>query len=296
MDLTKEYSKGYKGEEISWAQKVLKEQGFFDFTVDGDFGPKTEAAIVYFQQTHQGSDGAFLPVTKKLDAGTIWALQQPSGDSQRSFLKATIPAGLPDYRRRLLEIAVHEHQIGVKEIPDGSNRSSAPEGGIDKYVPGGAGGPWCMFFDKWCIRQLHKEGLMKRDPFTLLKGAGGCFATYDSAKTLTLRKQYDMYRAHDGKYCPQPGDSVIMLYREGTKLTGRGHVYRIVDIITDSTGAPVSFITIEGNSGNRVKLGKRTTANIAGYLNYFEDYGTWEKKKSPAKEISLASNDNDGTR
>ena len=39
-------------EAIKYLQTVLNVQGFYPYRVDGDFGPKTEAAVKAFQRRH----------------------------------------------------------------------------------------------------------------------------------------------------------------------------------------------------------------------------------------------------
>ncbi|MCP5049707.1 MAG: peptidoglycan-binding protein, partial [bacterium] len=134
-----------KGEEVKMLQRILKEQGFFKGDIDGKFFKDVKEAVLYFQKTHLGPDGEFLVVDGIVGKATWWALQNPVGEAQKSHLPRSIPEGLTPLRVRQLEIAMKEHEKGVREIPDGSNWGDE----VAKY--GGAkGAPWCCYFWSWC--------------------------------------------------------------------------------------------------------------------------------------------------
>jgi peptidoglycan hydrolase-like protein with peptidoglycan-binding domain len=67
------YRKGSSGEDVVRIQKALKEKGFLKGDADGDFGGKTEAAVMAFQSKNGlEADGVVGPGTWKVlfDEGT----------------------------------------------------------------------------------------------------------------------------------------------------------------------------------------------------------------------------------
>ena len=61
---TRTLKKGHKGEDVKWLQWELREAGY-NIAIDGDFGPKTNAALRAFQQSCKiVVDGLAGPVTR----------------------------------------------------------------------------------------------------------------------------------------------------------------------------------------------------------------------------------------
>ena len=239
---------GSKGEYVKILQALLQSQGFFDGEIGGNFLSKTLQAVQYFQQTHLGPDGQFLEVDGEVGDDTWWALQNPSGEPQRSGIDPRIPEGISEARVKLLTVALQEHAAGVKEIPDGSNWG----GGVTKYLQDIGPAPWCCYFYSWVFQQ--SEGT-----YPLGTRHGHCLTFWKAAKLVG--------KAFDKKsYVPIPGDAFIMLYRshKGT-LTGSGHIGFVLSVSPDGK----SFNTIEGNAGNRVKVGTRqvSQSTLEGFIN-----------------------------
>ena len=58
------YKLGSKGDAVSDIQLALRRAGYQDVTMDGYYGPKTQAAVKAFQQSRGiGNDGVVGPVT-----------------------------------------------------------------------------------------------------------------------------------------------------------------------------------------------------------------------------------------
>lgn len=115
-----------------------------------------------------------------------------------------------------LEIAIT--QIGVQEIPRGSNRG--PD--VEKYLKSvGINIPasWCMAFVYWCCSQSN--------PLTPLIKTGGVLAQWNK-----IPKQYKFKT-------PQVGDIFIMDFGKG-----KGHTGFVEKIVGDI------LHTIEGNSND----------------------------------------------
>ncbi|MGD8523411.1 MAG: peptidoglycan-binding protein [Desulfobacterales bacterium] len=77
---------GDKGEDVRTLQRILHEQGFFHWYVGGNFLKRTKQAVIYFHETHLGPDGEFLETDGIVGDNTWWALENPSGEAQRSYI------------------------------------------------------------------------------------------------------------------------------------------------------------------------------------------------------------------
>lgn len=247
--------RGDTGDAVLFLQHAMKIQGFFEKgTPKGNFLVLTDEAVRYFQMTHLGPDGTNLEVNGRVDEATWWALIHPSGSEQKSGLKGRGPKGLPAARRELLAIARKEHSAGTKEVPDGSNTGD----GVTKIVPRGTKPPWCCFFVSWCWRQFTGEW-----PLSARHGHVLTFWREAKKKDMAHRK---------ADYTPRPGDAFVMLYSKKGRLTGRGHIGWVYSLAPDAK----SFNTLEGNCGNRVKLGVRNVSQgtLVGFVNLFGDEDT----------------------
>lgn len=253
---------GDKGEEVKILQRILKEQGFFKGIIGGNFLKLTQEAVIHFQETHLGPDGEFLVPDGVVGEKTWWALENPVGLEQKSNLPGKIPEGLTPLRIRQLEIALKEHADNVHEIPNGSNWGD----GIIKYG-GLEGAPWCCYFWSWSNKQCFGE-------YSLTAKYGLCKSAWEKAQQLEMAR-------NKGDYIPIPGDAFVMLYKENGRFTGRGHVGFVLRVAV-SDGKAVAINTVEGNSGNRVKVGKRLLSeeSLIGFINNFpadEQPTDWEK-------------------
>jgi hypothetical protein len=252
---------GSLGYGVGLLKLTLADQGFWPKAHTGpEFTPKLKQAVEYFQSTHLGRDGEPLTVDGKVGDETRWALKHPTGKAQRSGIpNDQIPEGLSNDRRWLLEVALGEH--GIKEKPNGSNRGSGPRGGVDKYLPAwckkedGKGPAWCCFCVSWVLYEhfgYHPLG----------RRHGSCKKAWEAAKKQKMHIPID--RPGFSSFRVMPGDAFVMLRRNGTGHIG--FVYRVC-----STGQKIN--TIEGNCGNRVKIGRRDIykAPMHGFINFFGD-------------------------
>jgi hypothetical protein len=222
---------------------ALAAQGHWHGPATGIFDEEVENAVKYFQMTHQDRAGKMLSADGVVGPKTWWALENPEGDLQRSRILAILPDGLGPLRRRLLSVAVSEHAKNVREQPGGSNRG--PE--IDKYLPQHwlrmPGPPWCAFFYSW----VNKAGL---GYWPLGKREGSC------AAARKLAAERDMWLPRQVAVDTQaivPGDAFIL---------GRGHIGFVLRV------SDTQYNTIEGNCGNRVKLGLRelNSPDLSGFI------------------------------
>lgn len=130
---------GHVGPYVGQLQDRLNQAGF-PVQVDNDFGPKTLAAVLAFQQAKG------LKVDGEVGKNTWAALPQPhtTPDPQltaaQASLRAEITAALtggPSLNERTAVLLRAAKDLGKRETPLGSNRG--PE--IDHLEPAGA--PWC---------------------------------------------------------------------------------------------------------------------------------------------------------
>jgi hypothetical protein len=242
---------GDKGHDVQVLQALLQSRGFFNGVTQGNFLNKTRDSVAYWQQTHLGPDGRFLDVDGIVGPDTWWSLYNPVGAPQKSNIKGVIPGGLSDDRTKFLQTCLAEHTAGVAESPMGSNWGD----GVTKYLTGIGPAFWCCFYVSWCYHNTFGK-------YPLDKRFGSCIDFWRTAKKAG--------RAFDkNTYQPIPGDIFIMLFRNGKgHLTGQGHTGTVLAVNNGST----AFNTLEGNAGDRVKVGMRSVgqSTLVGYINLFD--------------------------
>lgn len=259
------------GAQVKKLQRILKKHGYFMGSIGGNFLKLTRDAVVRFQMTHIGPDGKSLEVDGVVGANTWWALENPTGEPQRSGISPLIPRRLTPLRLKVLTIAAAEHQRGVKEVPNGSNWGD----GVTKYG-GRKGWAWCCLFVSWVYREA--EGSY---PFG--KKETGTYRAWQYSKKHGF---YIKNNGSDNK--PIPGDMFLMQYKKGNSWTQKGHIGFVL-----RTG-PKGFNTIEGNSSNRVKNGSRpySQSSLIGWINpYPED----EQPRDFEKGLIKGENVNGGS-
>jgi hypothetical protein len=73
---------------------------------------------------------------------------------------------------------------------------------------------------------------------------------------------------HAKKTTPLPGDQFIMLYTNSSgQMTGTGHTGYVLAVSEDGRW----INTVEGNAGNRVKIGKRLVSQMYGFIDLCGD-------------------------
>ena len=231
---------------VQQLQRLLVGNGYGvdSIGVTGIFDEQTEDEVEMFQLQHLGSDGEPLDSDGIVGGETWWALENPSGASQRSSIDTDIrTVGLTPTRANLLELILDEHRKDVRETPDGSNRS--PD--IDQYwgERNIRGKPWCCAFVSWALYEAighhpiggeHNVGVMR-----MSRSAG---------------------RAGLQVPWPKPLDIFIQ-----EKKRGKGHTGFVIGVSEDGK----TIYTCEGNCGNRLKVGKRRTQSITRYLDPYRD-------------------------
>jgi len=264
--------KNVRGPVCLW-QTLMQSQGFYNGRVDGFFGSRTTAATRYFQMTHLDENGEPLDVDGKVGPKTWWAGQNPSGEKQRSHIKPATPQGLSADRRKVLAISQKKHAEGTREIPDGSNWGD----GVTEILEGVGPNPWCCFFVWWVWKQAFGKWLWD-------KRHGHVQTAWRVARAQGMAFPKE-------KYTPVPGDFFVMLYKNKYgNYTGSGHIGFVLSVSPDGQ----SFNTVEGNAGNRVKVGirKLSQSSLVGFINPYGDDGEtidFERKVLDAESTAADS-------
>lgn len=236
--------KGDTGLAVGRVQQALVEAGYSIPTPENSqqtFGDGTYDAVRSFQASHLGPAGKPLSEDGVVGDETWWSLQHPGGGV--SYLaKGWIysPTEARDEVRPALDAAYS--QIGVHEVPDGSNDGPLIRQFTD---PGFIGSPWCALFASWAFAKLP----------------GGCpFGRI--AGTWAL---YEWAEAH-GLLVPAaapvlPGDIGVILRGARNDPNHRGHV---MPICTDLGNGQLA--TIAGNESNAVRGGVRDRSSLSAIL------------------------------
>lgn len=235
---------------VKYLQTCLNSQGFH-LPVTGKYDKATIGAVHDFQATHLDSKGVFLVPDGDVGPKTWWSLLNPSGPAQQSGYDANIPKGLTLARRNLLNAALKDWRKGVHEIPDGANWG----GGVERYLQGVGPAYWCCA----AVSTWYKDATTEY-PFG--ERFLACAKLWEVAGN--RGQQIDKHQT------PVPGDAFVLLFRNSRgQLTGSGHTGLVLAVSSDGQ----SYNTIEGNAGNRVKVGLRSCDEgvLMGFVNLTGD-------------------------
>lgn len=256
-------SYGRTGEDVKLVQEILLAEGFFQGTPRGNFLELTDAAVRYFQNTHIDREGDFLKPDGVVGPKTWWALHNPHGSAQRSYIPTEEIDVLDSPRVDVLEYFRKRHAKGIHEDPNGSNYGDGVTPVVNacgfKY-----GIAWCLAEQSAAEKEVFGDAPL------------GSMHVHCSTFYNEAQKWSRAFRKDSG-YKPIPGDIAIFNYRNARAkvLTGPGHAVRVANVSKDGK----AFNTYGGNEGNRLKFGLRRTseASLVGFVNLFED------EKSPPK-------------
>lgn len=249
---------GKSGPDVKELQELLQTQGFFKGSPKGNFRELTKEAVQLFQNTHIDRNGLFLIPDGVVGPKTWFALHNPSGSVQKSFIELKEPKTIYDSETRLLVLSELQmlYEKGVKEIPDGSNWGD----GVTTIIEGcgiSYGIPWCLALQSYVDKKAYGEA-------PLGKMHVHCSSFWNEA--LKWGRAF-----RKGDYRPIPGDIAIYNYRDSFAklLKGAGHATRVVGVSEDGR----SHNAIEGNAGNRMKhsLRRESEKSLVGYVNLFKD-------------------------
>lgn len=238
-------------------QARLKALGIDPQGIDGDFGANTEQAVRLYQARATDASGAPLDVDGIVGPDT-WEALFGRGS-------VTTPPNLGEPPTRLTDalLAVAADEVGVREVPDGSNRGPRVDLYLGSVSQGLLGQPWCCAFVYWCFREAS-AGLGIANPFP--KTGGVLNAWERSRKTRSAADIVTVAEARKDPSLVRPG-AVFFLDHGG----GTGHTGIVVANINGS------LVTIEGNTfddGNREGNGvfRRSARRISqinlGFIHY----------------------------
>ncbi len=258
---------GSKGPDVAKLVGLLDKHGCSPrppvTSAEPEFGRAIENAVLYFQMTHQGRDGNWLDVDGVVGPGTWWALEHATGKHQRSFLEVGIPRGIEGVRRQLLETAVKQH--GVREDAGRPNRGDE----VDKFLPASVtanpdkpGLAWCCYFVSWVTKEVYGKHILGEP-------VASCYTAWARAK------QRKRWVPNDGRNVPTPGDAFLILKDDPAKGWCQGHIGFVLQVAPDGK----SINTVEGNCGNRVKIGRRHLSDplLKGFINIAGDKPEFER-------------------
>ena len=217
---------GSNGKDVEKVQQLLQAAGY-TIKVDGDFGPKTRAAVMDFQVHNVDHRGLPLICDGEVGPLTLWRLQNRNTITPHTdpFDVTVLPSGGSTIGRAALTVAISEIAAGAGEI--GANNSGL---WVRKYLNGlvAEGNPWCAGFASWCFSQTSngipfKYSVGARDILNQFKNKGWAFKP-------------------DAGIDPAPGD-IIVWYRQSMQ-SGLGHI----GLVHSYANGVVN--TIEGNRGS----------------------------------------------
>lgn len=237
-------------EAVRYLQTCLNSQGYH-MPVTGKYDKATIGAVHDFQAAHLAPTGAFLTVDGDVGADTWWALQNPSGAAQKSGYDPIIPKGLSATRRGILNAALKDWRKGVHEIPDGANWG----GGVERYLQGIGPAYWCCAAVSTWVKDATQS-------YPFGERVLACARLWELGGNKGQRV--------DKHTTPVPGDAFVLLFKNARgQLTGSGHTGLVLSVSADGE----SFNTIEGNAGNRVKVGLRSCEEgvLVGFVDLVGD-------------------------
>lgn len=221
--------------------------------VDGVFGPSTDAAVRLFQAQSTDARGNPLPID-----GTVGPMTWASlFGAERAVVEQTATPLLG----AVVEIATS--QVGVREVPLGSNRG--PE--IDKYLgrcgldPAKGSYAWCAAFSYWCFDEAAKR-LGQPNPLPKTAGVHAMWGQLGDVHRLRLAPR----QACDQPELVKPG---MLFFLDAGSNLGHMGIVKAVD--------GVFLRTVEGNTtdlkGSREGIGvfERTTRTIPSVNLGFAD-------------------------
>lgn len=246
---------GAVNDDVRELQRLLNVRGWRDgagepLDVDGDFGPCTLQAVLWFQaQAGLEVDGIVGPIT--------WAALRDDSDHDAGEVPDAPPATSEWMGQRALGVAIIYHSKDVRERPAGSNRGGPAQGvdarfsvnAIQRQWFTRAGQPWCAMFCAVCCDEAGVWRPQSGAP-AVVNWVGWAQAN-------------GFLHAAPG-FIPQPGD----LFTVGSSTH--------IGFVESYDASNRRICTIEGNSGDRVrsqwrprsggKGGERSGGGISWYI------------------------------
>jgi lysozyme family protein len=216
------------GPDVFAVQSRLAELGINTGKPDENFGDQTEAGVKMFQARSVDEDGNHLEIdgiVGRKTWDTLFGLATPA-------LSVAAPeAG--SLGAQVLKVAAEE--VGVREVPLGSNRGPRVDEYLNAVGPGLLGQPWCMAFVFWCVKQAA-AALGVSNPVPKTASVINC---WQLAQSLPGANVVPAEKANEDPSLVLPG-MVFFLDTGG----GHGHAGFIADVIGGT------LVTIEGNTNS----------------------------------------------
>jgi hypothetical protein len=240
---------------VKAVQTRLNEVGCGPVDVDGEFGEQTEGAVRTFQLRFTDVDG--LPL--KVD-GVIGSISWASLFGIQTVDTVLHPDAALPLLTKVLQVA--GTQVGVEEVPRGSNRG--PQ--VDKYIEAVGLDPsgrfaWCVAFQFWCFQKAAHD-LNVANP--MIKTAG-VLDHWNKAGNQGIAR-ITAAKARSNPALVKPGH--LFCINRGSGLGHTGFVEQVLG---------GKLITIEGNtneggSGEGIGVFRRSLRKIADIDIGFIDY------------------------
>lgn len=275
-------SKGSKGVFVVELQKRLNERGYGPLTADGDYGKKTQQSVWLYQESNN------LQVD---DEGTVDSV---TWDHLLTSERFSPPLDLIElHRRELRDLVVGDtlqedvvrtaiEDLGLKEIPNGSNGGHEIAHIVDEGGPGKAPGaywvhwgnphfkkmpPWCAISVSYWIKATMEVDSWRDIPFG--NWFGGCTQMMKWAQRKDCWVDAKDVGNVEGEL--EVGSAFIMPRSGsgsdagGSKGFTPGHTGLVLADNGDGT-----FVTIEGNTANAVKSRTRKISDMMGFVYWWE--------------------------
>jgi hypothetical protein len=191
----------------------------FKWKPNGSYGARTKSAVLKMKwrlgfpkrALTPSAGGDFLRILKGNVARPRLYLVRAAARAPKPAVATVAP-----WARKL--ISIERHELGVHEIPDGSNAG----GRVLQYeiATGALRAPWCVSFQQWAR--------LRADFHTIAGGSASVFYTVDWARARGLARA-----------TPEPGRLVAFLDR-------LGHMGLVARVVRGG------FYSIEGNASNSV--------------------------------------------
>ena len=233
------------GPDVTNIQARLRALGLDPGEVDGVFGEQTESAVKLFQVRTVDETGAPLEIDGIVGQKTWSALFGVAFPSVR-----TTPPAAGSLLAEVLRVAAGE--VGVMEVPPGSNRGPRVDQYLNAVGPGLLGQPWCMAFIYFCFVQAA-QGLGVANP---APRTAGVKASWRMAQSIPGIAIVPRAKAVADPSLVTPG---MVFYIDTGGV--HGHAGFVADVIGGT------LITLEGNtdargSGNGIGVFHRSQRKI----------------------------------
>jgi lysozyme family protein len=238
------------GPDVTNIQARLLALGINPGGVDGVFGEQTQSAVKLFQARSVDGTGAPLEIDGIVGQKTWAALFGVVVPPIR-----TTPPPVGSLLAEVLRVVAGE--VGVMEVPPGSNRGPRVDEYLNSVGPGLRGQPWCMAFIYWCFVQAS-QGLGVSNPAPRTAGVKQSWRTAQSMVGVTIVPHA---KAMVDPALVTPG---MVFYIDTGGV--HGHAGFVADVIGGT------LVTIEGNT------------NEGGSSN---GIGVFHRSQRKIKEISI---------